>query len=163
MIAFVEQQGSAPFAFTDPVTGAIAAKCVISGEQFDATMTQRDERADDGRDRGDRMSWFPQIGTRVGRAVSVDAFAKVAIDRESDWRAASRSCLPDTAAGRSSGSCRYQDLTDAEAGTLSAFSRRRREQFGAFTFIDPLANLLGWSEDLSQPDWQAGYCSMRAA
>src|SRR5579863_9481894 len=38
VIAFVEQQGSAPFAFTDPATGAIASSCVISGDQFSVTM-----------------------------------------------------------------------------------------------------------------------------
>jgi hypothetical protein len=38
LIAFVEQQGSATFAFTDPATGAQAATCVISGRQFDAVM-----------------------------------------------------------------------------------------------------------------------------
>jgi hypothetical protein len=38
VIAFVEQQGSAVFAFTDPVTGDNAATCMISGQQFDATM-----------------------------------------------------------------------------------------------------------------------------
>jgi hypothetical protein len=38
VIAFVEQQGSAAFAFTDPVTGQQAATCAISGEQFDAVM-----------------------------------------------------------------------------------------------------------------------------
>ena len=40
VIAFVEQQGSATFAFTDPVTGENAATCMISGQQFDATMTR---------------------------------------------------------------------------------------------------------------------------
>ena len=39
VIAFVEQQGSATFAFTDPVTGVSAAKCVIAGDSFDATAT----------------------------------------------------------------------------------------------------------------------------
>lgn len=39
VIAFVEQQGSATFSFTDPVTGEQAATCVISGDQFDAVMT----------------------------------------------------------------------------------------------------------------------------
>jgi len=38
VIAFVEQQGSAPFAFTDPATGAVASTCVISGQRLDATM-----------------------------------------------------------------------------------------------------------------------------
>lgn len=40
VIAFVEQQGDAPFAFTDPATGDIVANCVISGQQMDATMTR---------------------------------------------------------------------------------------------------------------------------
>jgi hypothetical protein len=40
VIAFVEQQGSATFAFTDPVTGNNVATCMISGQQFDATMTR---------------------------------------------------------------------------------------------------------------------------
>ena len=40
VIAFVEQQGSAVFAFTDPVTGDNVTTCVISGEQFDATMSR---------------------------------------------------------------------------------------------------------------------------
>ena len=38
VIAFVEQQGSAPFAFMDPATGTIASTCVVSGEQLDVTM-----------------------------------------------------------------------------------------------------------------------------
>jgi hypothetical protein len=40
LIAFVEQQGSATFAFTDPLTGDNAATCVIHGEQFDAAMNR---------------------------------------------------------------------------------------------------------------------------
>src|SRR5580698_9386362 len=38
VIAVVEQQQSAVFAFTGPVTGASVATCVISGQKFDATM-----------------------------------------------------------------------------------------------------------------------------
>ena len=38
-ISFVEVQGSEPFAFTDPVTGDLVAKCIISGQQADAGMT----------------------------------------------------------------------------------------------------------------------------
>lgn len=40
LIAFIEQQQSAVFAFTDPFTGNVAANCVISGQRFDATMKQ---------------------------------------------------------------------------------------------------------------------------
>jgi hypothetical protein len=38
----------------------------------------------------------------------------------------------------------------------SCFRIGRQGSFGTFTFIDPLANLLGWSEDLTQPNWQLG-------
>jgi hypothetical protein len=40
VIAFVEQQGSATFAFTDPVTGDNVATCMFSAQQFDATMNR---------------------------------------------------------------------------------------------------------------------------
>jgi hypothetical protein len=39
LISFADAQGGAPFAFTDPVSGTIAARCVISGEQAEAGMT----------------------------------------------------------------------------------------------------------------------------
>ena len=32
--------------------------------------------------------------------------------------------------------------------------------YGTFGFIDPLANLLGWTEDLLRPDWQTGLMSV---
>ena len=40
VIAFAGQQGSAPFAFTDPTTGTVVSNCVISGQRLDATMTR---------------------------------------------------------------------------------------------------------------------------
>jgi len=40
VIAFVEQQASAAFTFSDPVTGDTVANCAISGEQFTAGMTR---------------------------------------------------------------------------------------------------------------------------
>ena len=39
LIAFVEQQGGATFAFTDPLTGNNVANCMISGQSFKAAMT----------------------------------------------------------------------------------------------------------------------------
>jgi hypothetical protein len=38
VIAFVEQQGSASFAFLDPVSGDTVAACMISGQQSGAVM-----------------------------------------------------------------------------------------------------------------------------
>jgi hypothetical protein len=40
VISFVEQQGSAVFAFKDPVSGENVATCMISGQQFDASMNR---------------------------------------------------------------------------------------------------------------------------
>jgi hypothetical protein len=39
LIAFVEQQGSTPFAYTDPLTGDTAATCILAGQSFAAEMT----------------------------------------------------------------------------------------------------------------------------
>jgi phage-related protein len=37
--AFVEQQGTAVFAFTDPVTGDAVSQCIVSGGSYDAGMS----------------------------------------------------------------------------------------------------------------------------
>ncbi|MDP9169792.1 MAG: hypothetical protein M3N54_04185 [Acidobacteriota bacterium] len=36
LTSFLETQGTASFTFTDPITGADVARCVISGDQFKA-------------------------------------------------------------------------------------------------------------------------------
>jgi len=56
----------------------------------------------------------------------------------------------------------YEELTDAEASALTDLFASVNGRFGAFLFIDPMANLLGWSEDLSRPDWQAGLLQISA-
>ena len=38
LVAFVEQQGSAAFTFTDPVTGENIARCVLAGDRVDAFL-----------------------------------------------------------------------------------------------------------------------------
>ena len=38
VISFVEQQGSAVFAFTDPITGSSVPNCVLAGEMSEATL-----------------------------------------------------------------------------------------------------------------------------
>ncbi|MDE3196795.1 MAG: hypothetical protein KGN84_10655 [Acidobacteriota bacterium] len=39
VISFCEQQGVAPFSFTDPISGAVAQNCILAGPVFDATAT----------------------------------------------------------------------------------------------------------------------------
>ncbi len=101
------------------------------------------------------MSWFPQIGA--------GSMAQFPVQRARKWRAivndlesGERIILPDTAAGQIEWQLSYQDLTDTETGTLSSLFSASQGGFETFTFIDPMANLLGWSEDLSRPNWQAG-------
>src|SRR5579864_6487218 len=50
----------------------------------------------------------------------------------------------------------FQDLTDSEIGNLQQFFSSCEGELNAFTFLDPLGNLLAWSEDLSQAVWEVG-------
>ena len=50
----------------------------------------------------------------------------------------------------------YAGLTDSEAAALEQFYEACEGSLSGFTFVDPAGNLLGWSEDLSNPVWQAG-------
>jgi hypothetical protein len=64
--------------------------------------------------------------------------------------------LPDTAGGQVAWSLKYEDLTTTEAQAISGVFTASQGQFGYFTFIDPLANLMGSSEDFTQAGWQLG-------
>jgi hypothetical protein len=101
------------------------------------------------------MNWFPQVGA--------GSVAQFPLSRSRRWRAIVNRMesnevilLPDTAAGQIGWKLSYQDLTDAEVQKLSGLFTASQGAFGAFTFIDPLANLLGWSENVSQSAWQLG-------
>lgn len=101
------------------------------------------------------MSWFPQI--------SSGSIAQFPVTRSRVWRAilndlesGEQITLPDTTAGQIEWKLSFQDLTAEESSNLSALFTASQGSFSAFTFVDPLANLLGWSEDLTQPNWQPG-------
>ncbi len=101
------------------------------------------------------MSWFPQIGT--------GSIAQFPLTRSRKWRAITNDLesgeqimLPDATASQVEWRLSFQDLTDTEANALSALFTASQGSYDAFTFIDPLANLPGWSEDFTQPNWQAG-------
>jgi hypothetical protein len=49
----------------------------------------------------------------------------------------------------------FQGLADSEVAMLQQFFAACEGQLNAFTFTDPLSNLLLWSEDLTQPEWEA--------
>ena len=101
------------------------------------------------------MSWFPQIGA--------GSVAQFPVSRSRRWRAIANRMesselilLPDAAGGQIVWKLSYRDLVDSEVQNLSNLFTASQGGFGAFTFIDPLANLFGWSEDLSQSAWQVG-------
>lgn len=48
----------------------------------------------------------------------------------------------------------FQGLSDSEIALLQQFFETCEGQLNAFTFADPLSNLLLWSEDLTQPAWE---------
>ena len=101
------------------------------------------------------MNWFPQLGS--------GAMAQYPLHRNRRWRAISNTLesgetitLGDAPGGSIEWRLRYQELTDAEVLALTSFFHASRGEAGSFGFVDPFANLLGWSEDLSRPDWQKG-------
>ena len=100
------------------------------------------------------MSFYPQIGNGV--------VTQFPFRRRRQWRAITNQLesgelisLPDAAGGQMTWNLQYQDLTTAEAQAISGLFSASQGQFGSFTFIDPLANLLGWSENLTGAGWQA--------
>ena len=101
------------------------------------------------------MSWFPQIGS--------GSIAQFPVTRGRQWRSivniiesGEQVTLPDSGGDLIQWHLSYQELTASEVANLNALFQASQGQFAPFTFVDPLANLLGWSEDLSQPGWQLG-------
>ena len=50
----------------------------------------------------------------------------------------------------------YSGLSDEELAALQAFHAAAEGSLNGFTFVDPTANLLAWSEDLSNAAWSLG-------
>jgi hypothetical protein len=107
------------------------------------------------------MSFYPQTGQGT--------VSQFPLRRTRHWRAITNQLesgeqfiVPDTAGGQIEWYLRYTDLSDAEAASLNNLFNASFGGYGSFTFIDPLANLLGWSEDFSRPDWQLGLLTQSA-
>ena len=101
------------------------------------------------------MNWFPQIGA--------GSVAQFPLHRKRQWRAITnvlasgeRISLPDPDGGSIEWLLTYQELTDAEVASLNTLFTSSTGEAASFGFIDPFANLLGWSEDFTKPDWQMG-------
>ena len=48
---------------------------------------------------------------------------------------------------------RFQGLTSAEWESIKSLFTAAKGRYGAFTFLDPMDNLLSWSEDFTAPPW----------
>ena len=107
------------------------------------------------------MNWYPQVGA--------GSIVQLPVSRTRKWRAITNSLesgeqvmLPDRTAGQIEWKLTYQDLSSAEAQSLSSLFTSSHGPFAPFAFVDPMANLLGWSEGLSQSCWQAGLMQVNA-
>ncbi|HKD08808.1 MAG TPA: hypothetical protein VKB79_23095 [Bryobacteraceae bacterium] len=101
------------------------------------------------------MSFYPQIAS--------GAIAQFPVRRARQWRAIANQMesgeqilLPDADGGQIGWDLRYVDLSDSEATALTNLFASCSGSYAWFTFIDPMANLFGWSEDLTRSDWQTG-------
>lgn len=100
------------------------------------------------------MMWFPQ--TNGGSLVQFP------FTRRRGWRvitnemeSGERITLPDPAAGFIEWKLRYADLSDAEMASLTRLYSDCGGAQRPFSFIDPTANLLAWSEELVRPVWES--------
>jgi hypothetical protein len=64
--------------------------------------------------------------------------------------------LADTDAECTEWKLQFEELTDGELASLEGFFTAAEGCLNTFTFLDPAANLLSWSEDLDQAVWEKG-------
>src|ERR1700731_1820777 len=67
----------------------------------------------------------------------------------------SRILLQDTDATAITWNLKYTGLSDTELQGIQRFFESMGGRLRNFTFVDPSDNLLTWSEDFSQPCWEA--------
>ncbi len=87
------------------------------------------------------MAQYPLVKRRVFRSVSnVLADGKILT-------------MADVSAGRVVWELTYRGLAEAERAALEMFFQQAQGRLKTFTFLDPVANLLQWSERLREPVW----------
>lgn len=57
----------------------------------------------------------------------------------------------------------YRDISDSECVAITSLFEAVEGRNGTFTFVDPTANLLAYSEDVSRPCWEKGPMVQAAA
>ena len=99
------------------------------------------------------MAAYPQLGDgAVGQfPVQKTRRARTVVNQAADG---SRIKLEDPAAEVTEWQLSYTDLSDDEAETLRTFFHDAEGTLNGFTFLDPVGNLLAWSEQLDNLVWQ---------
>jgi hypothetical protein len=98
------------------------------------------------------MLTYPQLSTGALAQFPVKKrrSSRTVVNAAADGR---RIAYADPAAAAIEWQLAYSDLSDAELAALQVFHAAAEGSLNGFTFVDPTANLLAWSEDLSNPAW----------
>jgi hypothetical protein len=88
------------------------------------------------------LSQFPLRKRRLARTV---------VNTTADGRTIK---LPDAGAQTTEWQLQYAGLSDSELATLQQFFASMEGSLDGFTFLDPNGNLLAWSDDPTQVEWQ---------
>ena len=99
------------------------------------------------------MTTYPQLGSGALSQFPVqkNRRARTVVNQAADG---SRIKLADPAAKVTEWVLNYADLSDEEATALLGFFAAAEGTLNGFTFLDPVGNLLAWSEQLDEAVWQ---------
>jgi len=100
------------------------------------------------------MLYFPQLssGATGQYPIRKRAISRTIVNRAPDGRTIK---YPDAGATLLEWQLTFQDLHDSEIDALQQFFAACEGRLNAFTFLNPVDNLLAWSEALDQPAWEA--------
>src|SRR5579862_4638260 len=100
------------------------------------------------------MIYFPQL--------SSGATGQFPITRQRDTKTVMNQSiqsyevkLADPGAATTQWHLAFEEMNDQELAALEALFQAAEGSLTSFTFLDPIDNLLAWSEQLNQPVWQA--------
>jgi hypothetical protein len=99
------------------------------------------------------MLYFPQLSSgAIGQyPIRKRSIEKTIVNRSPDGTTIKYS---DAGASLLEWQLSFQNLNDGEIDALQQFFAACEGRLNAFTFLNPIGNLLAWSEDLAQPVWE---------
>jgi hypothetical protein len=100
------------------------------------------------------MSVYPQLATGVMSQFPIvkQRRPRTVMNAAADGRSIK---LADPGGATVGWQLQYANLSDTELAALQQFFTAMEGSLNSFTFLDPVANLLAWSEDLTNAVWQA--------